>query len=177
MANEWQIKIPVLDKMEPAWGLSEIFAMVAEMKAGFEETLSKKEKELDNAKETILSLKQQIKRMENGGEILIVDSISEGMDKERPSYYQKQKFGFGWNESELSLYSDSGMESMATDTQTSSSGKSFSPADTSVSPAVTPFSPAVTPFSPADTPFSPADTSVSPADTFFLLLLILLSPE
>ena len=70
MANEWRIKIPVLDKMEPAWGLSEIFAMVAEMKAGFEimknrlekleEILSKKETELDNALETISSLNRKI---------------------------------------------------------------------------------------------------------------------
>ena len=91
MANEWQIKLPVLNKMEPAWGPSEIIAMVAEMKAGFEimkiklekleEILSKKEKELDNAKETIFSLKNQINVMENGEEIIVTDSISERIDK------------------------------------------------------------------------------------------------
>ena len=91
MANEWHIELPVSDKMEPAWGPSEIIAMVAEMKAGFEimkiklekleEILSKKEKELDNAKETIFSLKNQINVMENGEEIIVTDSISERIDK------------------------------------------------------------------------------------------------
>ena len=110
--------------MEPVWNPSEIFAMVAEMKAEFEtmkikmekleETLANKEKELDNAKETIIRLKQEMKAIvDNRGDDKMSDSISGGNTNEKQtSYYQDQKFRPRWIESELGLYSDSGMESI-----------------------------------------------------------------
>ena len=151
-----------------------------------EKTLVNKERELDNAKGTIIQLKQEMRAMvEKTGDDEMSDSIGGGNTNEKPTiYYQGRKFRPKWNESEPGLNSDSGMESIdiqinkATDATVSPAGTptdslaspadtSFSPADTSSNPAYTPFSPAYTPFSPANTPSGPADISFNPADTSF----------